>query len=134
GTSVERGLAGAAAKPPRFQRARSRRPPPQARARAGRSLTQGSSGDGEVCFGQTHQLVGVPTPQRFLRSRREPQRLRVQRLLEDRARVACIAKAFSAFNATEDTTQLLSGGRSHAVRVLLREQLGNRDQLVGRVV
>src|SRR5207247_6076860 len=114
---------------------RLRGPAPEAAAKQ-RHLAAGpdcSRSRGEVLRGQTAQLIRVellePDPCRS----GEPQRLRVQRLLEDRAGVARIAEALAALGLLEDAAQLPGCVAGQAILVLLREAAGNRDQLLARI-
>ena len=54
-------------------------------------------------------------------SAREPQRLRVQRLLEDRARVARVAEALAAHGRVEHRAQRLVGALGELVLVIAGE-------------
>ena len=64
----------------------------------------------------------------------EPQRVRAQRLLEQRAREARVAEALAALRAVEDPSQRLDRALVEAVLAVGRELLRDRDELVGRVV
>src|SRR5205085_9600821 len=65
---------------------------------------------------------------------REPQRLRVERLLEDRPREARVAEPLAARRAVEDRPEHAFDALAEAVLGLAREPLSDRDQLVGGVV
>jgi hypothetical protein len=83
----------------------------------------------EVGRRQAGQFVGV---QVWVACQAE--RLSVQSLLEDRARVAGVAEALTALTPPEDPEQLLGGTFDELVLVLPREGGRDRDQLLIRVV
>src|SRR3954453_21344933 len=106
-------------------------PAPAAPARiCARRLAEGPGGRLEVGALQACQLLGVGVLQRG----REPHGLVVQRLLEHRPRVARVAEPLAARSVLEDPPQRLDGALGQAVLVLEGEALGDRHQLVGRVV
>src|SRR6185437_1487504 len=104
-------------------RRRSSRPEPAPR---GRLLVRadGSRRGDEIGALEAHQLLETA-----LALAGEPQRVRVQRLLEDRAREAGVAVALATLGAGEDPPELLGAGRIDPVLVLAREALRDRDEL-----
>ena len=75
----------------------------------------------EVPWREAHELGRIEIGERGTRDAGQPQRLRVQRLLEDRARKARVAKALTAFGALEDLTERLPGALAERVLALVRE-------------
>src|SRR5205085_1721223 len=91
-------------------------PPPPAAAQP--------SGQRVVCL-ERRQLLDADVA-----SARQPQRLRVERLLEDRPREARVAEPLAARRALEDRPQRTVHALAEAVLGRAREALGYRDQLV----
>ena len=83
---------------------------------------------------EPHQLLGVELVERASGDAGETQRLRVQRLLEDRPRVAGVAEALPALRSVERPPQRRLRSLRQEVLALAREAPRDREQLVGRVV
>jgi hypothetical protein len=64
----------------------------------------------------------------------EPKRLRVERLLEECAREACVPEALAALDAVEDPRELRLGVRRERVLVACGDVPRDLEQLAGRVV
>src|SRR5437763_11972279 len=114
-----------------------RAPPPAKRLpRAGfdaARLAERPRGGEEVVRRQRHQLLGRQVAELGAGHAREPERLRVERLLEDRPSEARVAEALGALGGVEDPAQRVLGA-GELVLVLAREAAGDGEQLVGAVV
>src|SRR5436853_4619022 len=84
-------------------------------------------------FGQTSP-VALEARERVARNARKAERLRVQRLLEERPHEARVPEALTARGAGEDPAQRRLGSIAEHVLVVAREGMRDREQLVGRVV
>src|SRR5215210_4032508 len=81
-------------------------PEPPARARDLRALAERASARDEIIRCQARQRHRVEPPELGTRGAGKAQRLRVQRLLEDRARVPRVAEAPPPLSPLEDAPQL----------------------------
>src|SRR5262249_44114351 len=88
----------------------------------------------EVFRAERHQLLALELGELVAGHLREPERLRVQRLLEQRPREPCVAEALSALRRSEDPPNRLDCALAEAVLVLREELRRDREQLLGRVV
>src|SRR6266540_6135007 len=109
---------------------------PEACARffGGRLLAECPRSGQEVVAAQHHQLRSVELRQLRALQAGQPQRLRVERLLEERAREPRVPEAFTAGRPPEDSPQNLRRALVERVLVVCGELLGDRKQLVRRVV
>ena len=103
---------------------------PAARPLRRRLGAEGARAGGDVLRGQRRELVRPD----LVEPAREPQRVRVHRLLEQRAREARVAEALASLRAVEDAAQLVDCALVERVLALGGELLRDRDELVGRVV
>ena len=83
---------------------------------------------------QRHQLGRAELAESGIALLCKPERLRVQRLLEERAREARVAEAFAALDAVEDPRELRLGVRCERVLVACGDVARDLEQLAGRVV